>query len=320
MSEAVHVLRDLKLKRVSIVDQPANEHARVVLWKSAEAPVKKDAYNHIVRSEDDVMCSKCSKASKASLIERGGGVCPNCGAKMPAGAMKMKEVLDKISDPEVRKAVDAVVAAIMADLQKAKDDTKAAEDLAAEEQAKRIAAEKAAKKDPEEDDVLKGLSPGARARLEKAEKDSKEAREAVLKMTEDRREREFIQKARAFGNLSLKPETFGLVMKRVSDGTATAEDVKEIERVLAAANHASKALFLQKGSNERSDGTTSAMAQIEAKAAELRDSVVKSGEKMTRQEAVDRVIKENPGLYEQHIAEIPRRKAAAGGSAEQDEE
>lgn len=304
-----HTLRELKLKRVSLVGEPANEHARVVLFKSAEkSPVKKDLYNVIPKDagDDDVMCSKCDKAMKANLIERAGAVCPNCGAPVPAGAMKMKEVLDKITDPEVRKAVDALVASIAADRD-------AAVTLATEAENKRVAAEKKATPAPTEEDLLKNIPESIRKRLEASEASAAESKSAILKMQDERTEREYVTKAKGLGNLSQDPTKFGPVLKRVAQGTATEADVAELDRVLRAANETCKSLFRQRAATSGDGGAAgSAWEQIRAKARELRETVLKSGDKLSEPDAIDRVIKEQPELYERYRAENMPVAVAAG--------
>jgi hypothetical protein len=298
----------LKLKRVSLCADPANEFAKVALFKSRDGARKDDM--------GDINCS-CG-----ATMSKGTKVCPSCGKEM-----SMKVDLSKITDADTRKAVEAVIA-----------DLAAAEKLAQEEQDKRVAADKAkdvaekalkeavekAKPAPSDEDLLKALPPALRARLEKSEKDAKEASDAVKAMAEKARETEFIAKAKVFGNLSVDASKFGPVLKRIADGTSTKEDVAEIERVLKGANEiAKKALFTQRGSANAGAGATGeAWAMVQKQAEELRAEVLKSGTKITLPEAMDRVIKANPELYEQHLREFSGkvRSAVAGGAVNDGEE
>lgn len=316
MSEAFRLQR-LRLKRVSLVNEPAQAPAQVVLFKSKELPVKKDAGDDMDDSMKSGKCMKCDKALGADAA-----FCPNCGTKAPAGAkktMKLAIDLEKITDPEVKKAI-----------LKMAEDLEAAEALAEEEQGKRILAEKAAKgKDTKDDaDVLKGLTPEARQLVEKAqasataaEASAKKANDAILKMADEKRELEFINKAKAFGNLPVDAKKFGPVLKRAADGVATEADVEEIFRVLTAANKIAKGLFVQKGKEPVGDGgAASAADTILAKAKELRETVLKSGEKLSLPDAMDRVCRENPELYERHLQEqAPNSRAAAGGGVSEEE-
>lgn len=307
MTEDVKRLRSLKLKRVSLVDDPANEHAAVVLFKSADGkPAAKAKKDDDTGAGDMVACSNCgAKMGKGSVR------CSKCGTSMKKEA-NMKVDLDKITDPDVRKAVEKMAG-----------DLEAAVALAQTEQDKRVAAEAATKKAGDEADLLKGLPEAVRHRIEKAETEAKAANDAVKKMAEEKREGEFIAKAKGYGNLSVDPKKFGPVLKRISDGTSTEEDVAEIHRVLVGANNVAKtALFAQRGSSERgTGGASTAWAEIQVKANEKRAEVMKAGTKMTYPEALDAIIKEHPELYQRHLQDFSQQvKAAGAGGAMAEEE
>ena len=235
--------------------------------------------------EKGMTCPKCD-----APVSKGDQYCAKCGAAMKARkAVKMD--LEKIEDPEVRKAVEKMAA-----------DLKAAQDLL-DEQAKA-----ATKKTEPEPDVLKGLAPEARAMVEKAQHDAAEATAKanaasaeIEKMREEAATREYVAKARAFNSLSVKPDTFGPILKRVHDGKTTAEDEKEILRVLSAANKAAKPLFsvVGAGGSDNANGN-SATEVINAKA---RDMIAKSADKkLSYADALDAVMKEEPELWKQHMA------------------
>jgi hypothetical protein len=59
------VLRDLHLEEISLVDRPANPHARVMLHKA-------------MGDDTDPMCSVCGAS-----VDGGANFCPNCGAPAP---------------------------------------------------------------------------------------------------------------------------------------------------------------------------------------------------------------------------------------------
>ena len=326
MSDRPYKLRNIRLKRISLVGTPANEHARVVLYKRAdkEAPVRKDGDDGDMDVKGMQVCPKCGAKLAKDAQE-----CAKCGMKM--GSMKMID-LNKIQDEEVRKAV----AKMATDLEAA---TKAAED----EKAKRIEAEKkvaapaAAAAAPAQADILKELSPAARTLVEKAQADAvkaqadatkaqadaKLANDAIRKMADDRVTDTYISKAKAYGNLALKAAEWGPLLKRVAEGTSTEADAQEIMRVLASSNAIAKSLFVQRGTHADTGVAKGAEAEIMAKAKELREQVQKSGEKLSQPEAMDRVIKENPELYKQYLAEqagsMSAAAAAQGGDAEGEE-
>jgi len=242
--------------------------------------------------EDDMMkkgmCPGCD-----APVGKGDKYCANCGDKLPMGARKaVKMDLEKIEDPEVRKAVEKMAA-----------DLKTAQDLL-DEQAK-AAAEK---KEPEPD-VLKSLTPEARAVVEKAQRDAAEATAKanaasaeIEKMHEAESTREYIAKAKDFVSLSLDPEKFGPILKRVHDHKTTEEDEKEILRVLTAANKASKPLMKIVGAGGGSNANTG--TATEALNSKARDLIAKSGDKkLSYADALDAVMREEPELWRQHMAD-----------------
>lgn len=118
--------------------------------------------------------------------------------------------------------------------------------------------------------------------------------EAVLKEERDRQlTKEFVAKASAFANLPIKPEELGPVLKRVSESSQ--EDYQLIEQVLKAADEAlgQSRLFAELGSEIPG---SEPLGKVEAMAKEL---VAKSG--ITYEQAVDRVLVENPELYTEYL-------------------
>lgn len=320
-AQGPYKLRNIRLKRISLVGDPANEHARVVLFKRADPQESKMRKDDDGDMDDKGMqtCPKCGAKLAKDAME-----CAKCGMKM--GSKKMID-LDKIQDEEVRKAV----AKMASDLEAA---TKAAE----EEKAKRIEAEKkvakpAADPTPSADAVLKELSPAARALVEKAnadaakaqadaakaQADAKLANDAIKKMADDKVTEAYVSKAKAFGNLPVKAAEWGPLLKRVAEGTSTEADANEIMRVLAAGNAIAKSLFAQKGSHGTLDAAKGAEAEIMSKAKELREQVQKSGQKLSQPEAMDQVIRENPDLYKRYLAEQAGSTSAAAAAQGGDE-
>ena len=288
-------LKNLRLKRISLVDSPANEEAQVVLFKSAEDPVAKsdeDADDMAeaapkkpmaMAKDDDVemSCKGCK-----SKMAKGSKYCASCG-----DAMKKREVgmLDKIADPEVRKhfaKVEADLAAALAGRVITKDD----------------------------EDVLKGASPEVREIVEKSRQDAASANakataasEAIEKLNDEAIEKAFVEEARGFGNIAGDPKVLGPVMKRLSQNKGTPEDMDALRVVLKAANAAAKPLLRVVGSNERG-GKGSASEEIQAKVSE----VIAKGKDVKYADALDVVARENPGLWVQYTREVAQERPAAG--------
>jgi hypothetical protein len=130
---------------------------------------------------------------------------------------------------------------------------------------------------------------------------------AIAKAEKDARETaEFIEKAKEYRSLSVKPEEFGPVLKRIAQGESTAEDVEKIEETLKAAKGAidSGKLFAELGSGATAEDE-SAYAKLEAKA----EAYAKENN-VTVHKAMEAVTNTPEGreLYEEHRAAV--RKGA----------
>jgi hypothetical protein len=128
-----------------------------------------------------------------------------------------------------------------------------------------------------------------------------EASEArIQKMEDEKLEQVYLAKAKALG----QNEDFGRVMKRVSVNATTAEDLQEIERVIKALSEQAKSgkLFTTLGS----DGNDGDVADepdkaFLAKARKLRED----NKDLSWNDACAQVAREDPDLYDRH-----RRSAA----------
>lgn len=287
------LLRNMRLKRVSLVGNPANEEALVTLFKSAdhkEEPVNKD---------DDVgSCAKCK-----SSMGKGATVCPSCGAKVTKGADMDLEKLD----PEVKKHLEKIATDLA---------TVTAEKTAL---ATKVAdLEKAAKPAPKEEDVLKGLSPEARALVEKAQASAADSAakvallsDAIEKANDSAIEKAFVEECETFKNISGDAKVLGGLFKRVHQGKTTKEDVEVLRTAFKAASAAAKPLLRIVGKGETPDGSgASVQTQIDAavKAIIAKDATGK----VDYATALDVVMKENPGLWRRYQSEALTHTVAAG--------
>lgn len=141
-------------------------------------------------------------------------------------------------------------------------------------------------KSADEEDVLKGVSPEVRERLEKAEKAASEQAEAIAKMQAERRTETFIRKARdEYGDLA-PAETLGQILD-VIDSTDP-EVAKSLDEILkAAAARTNADLFREVGS---SAGETDDVAKARVRAEEIR----KENPALSEHDALRRAMAENP--------------------------
>jgi hypothetical protein len=321
-------LRQLEILEVSMVDRPANPQAKVLLAK--RAPEKKEARARQTKAARAY--AKCI----ALAIAKG---------YMDGEAETLQEALDERAERELLDALWSSLCSIFnddtlseeqeaamtqasfdqfmaqlkgddtavtkeagMDLSKVAPEVKAhVEKLEADLTAARAELTKKAEP-PKPEDVLKGLTPEARAHVEslqkkaeESEKQAKEANELAKSLQDKATTKEYVAKAAALKRLPAKPDELGAALKSVA--AAAPDAYKEIERVLTAANEQiekNDLLFKQLGaSGGANDGEGTAYATARAKAQEL----VAKGEAKTLEQGVALVFKREPELYKQHRQE-----------------
>ena len=239
------MLRRLKLKRVSLVDSPANLEARVVLFKSADFD-KRQPTSSEVYVDEMVTCKSCGeKVKKADK-------CPKCGASM----VSKEDVMD---EKQLKADLDAANAKLEAATAQIAALTTEREALTKERDALQKAADT-----PEaiEKRKLDAMPQSVRERIEKAEAkvQALEAKEAEGVMVS-------VVKAE-MPKLPGKAEDTGKLLKRVRD-VVSSEDFDALTVMLKAASaqieKAEPVLFGERGnSGAGADPTAlSPLAQIE---------------------------------------------------------
>jgi len=327
-------LTDMEIEEISLVDEPANDAARVVIVKaksgfkpcdgceSAKGCMAKGkcAMKKMADYEDD----EDDEEEKSKMTKT---AAPLSAARV-AGAILT--AITELSPQIVEKAVaegfsaDNEAAASMAEeiiketimditqLSKALEDAEtkmeALEKRASTaEEALKVANDTIAKakdevktEEPSEEEVLKSLPESVRKRLEKAKEDEA----TIAKMAAEAEEKAAIAKARELK--VAEPEKVGPMLLRVAKGKSTADDAKVIETLLRqhAAISAVSPLFKSIGSAVAVEGDPEEL--LKAKAVEIQKA---SEGKMTYAQAYDDALKQNPALYEAYIAK--RRAPAA---------
>lgn len=295
----------LRIKENSGVDHPAHLHEGWVVMKAAD-------------SDQEVQLPK----PLAELVEK---------ADTVQGLLDSLTGFDKsVLDDDGSKMLDALVAELQEeiadegeppDTNKNKGDKlKTAEELQKELEASQAALAKAAgdleqykKEHPaepppptsEEEEMAKALEAmpePIRKRFLESERVAKEAQE-LAKSEHDRRvEAEYITKARdTYGNLSLKPEDFGPVLKELHEKSP--DQAKEIERVLSSANEALRlsTIFKEFGSGSQDGADDSPYSQLQAMAKQLME---KSSGELSEAQAMDKAVQtpEGAALYARYQA------------------
>ena len=277
------LLRRMKIRRVSLVDEPASQDPQTGLG----------AYVSLFKSKDykQMECPKCGEE-----IPEGAKKCANCGYEMKAA--KEKQMDEK---------------ALKADLE-------AAEKLAEEEAAKREASEKRATaaeaRVKELEKKLSDLENTPEA-VEKRKLDAlpTEVRKQLedqaveLKKLRDREaETVFVTKARELTKINSPPEKVGALLKRAAY-VMKAEDVTELETLLKAANESAKqGELLFRSMGRPSIPADSPAAKLDAL---VKERVTKAAGTETYADALVAVEREHPEIYREYAASV---SAGRGGN------
>ena len=290
-------LTDMVIDEISLVDDPANEQARVAIVKARGGAAPESdvtgALARIKKAFEDI-----APALAQTLAE---GLSANEAAATAATALKeygmdIESLSKALEDAEAKltalsKRADQAEAGILdaEKVIKAKD----------EEITKLQAAAPAVDAPASDEEVLKGLPESIRKRLEASEAAALAAETAVTKMRDETERNEAIVKAK-----SLKvgdPEVVGPLLLRVAKGKTTAEDAATLERVFKAVGEQSAAgdrLFRAVGA----DGSNAADAGdpeqvLKAKADEIR----KAKPTLTGAQAYAAALEQNPDVYDAYI-------------------
>ena len=295
-------LSDMEFDEVSLVNRPANQLSKVVLFKSDEEPKMPGHYGKkrkMMDEEEEV--SKPGHYGKMKMMDE-----DEEKVSKPDHKMKMKDEVSKpghkMKDDEDEETMKERMARLRA-MQKSDE----AIDLPGEvydyiEALESANAEmvdelsKMAEFVEGEDELLKSADP-AIVEIVKAAEERAEAAEQIAKAERDfRLEREFIAKAAEFDRLPVDAAEFGPVLKAAAE-VLTEEQFDAITSVLAAANEsvAQGNLFTEVG-KATSFANDSSMSQIEKAAARLRE-----GSDMTRAESIAKAVEADPSLYTEYL-------------------
>lgn len=309
-------LTNMEITEISLVDEPANEDAKVVLVKSKSGladggplkpvPMAKIAGAVIAAIEE--MTPQIVEKAMAEGFSADPDAADAAAAIVKETVMDMEAVTKALEEAEAKldaleKRTTDADAELKAkdDIIKAKDELIAAKD---EEIAKAKAAKGKGKKgdhsEPDgdegegedEEEVMKSLPESIRKRLE----EGNAAREALAKARDEAEKAEYIAKAKEL-NVG-DAEKLGGVLRRIAKGTTTVADVAEVESVLKAAAKiaAQSPLFKSLGAAGAADADPEAI--LKSKADEI---VAKSNGKLTFAQAYDQALAENPETYSAYV-------------------
>jgi hypothetical protein len=294
-------LTDMEIHEISLVDEPANEEARVVIVKaksSADAPKSAS----VAKIAGAVLAAIEEMAPQIVGRAMAEGFSADPDAAFVATAILQETVMDMEAVTKALEVAEAKLDALEKRATEA-DAALVAKDEIIKAKDKEIAAAKAkgddkkvAEEGDDEDDeeeVMKSLPESIRKRLADAEAMKVE----IAKANEKRELDAAIEKAKSLG--AADAEAVGALLLRITKGMTTADDAATLETMLKSTKAVDdkSPLFKSVGTSAAADGDPEAV--LKAKADEL---VTKSAGKLTFAQAYDQALVENPDLYNSYIA------------------
>lgn len=197
--------------------------------------------------------------------------------------MTYEELMEKIEDEEIQKAVDAIVEdkeSTIEDLEKRLEDLE----------------DKIEDKDDEEEDINKSELPEeVREKLEKMEKEINTANEKVEKERQKRFKVEFTKKAQNFDKVAEVDKTAGILMK--AKESFDEDTYNDLETVLKSAQERLETADIDVPSGEETGGDANdPLAKLEEKAEEIA-----KGKDLSKEQAFTKALEMYPELYREYL-------------------
>lgn len=295
-------LSDMRIDEISLVDDGANQGAKVEIFKARltkacgacknpEGCMKKGAClkKSMGEMDDDELDEDEDELEDAGIQPAGRRMAKSAAdaALQQEISMDLEQLSKALEEAEVRLDTLEKSNTELTDLVKAKD-------RRISELEGTIA--KAADPASADEAFLKGLPDAARDAVIKARNAEAAAQAELQKAREKQAGEEAIAKAKAIGFGD--PAEIGPLLVRLSKGATTADDAALVERVLKSAGQiaGASALFKSLGATAAVDGDPSEL--LKAKAQEIQ----KGNAGMTYEAAYAKAVDENPALYGAYVA------------------
>lgn len=300
-------ISDMVIDEISLVDDPANEQARVVIVKAKKKPSagymskaeESDEDEDDEESEEDLEMLKeaAEELNKRVQRTRSGGSPEPDAASMAAASLKEYE-MDIESLSKALEDAEAKLTTLSKRVDEAEGALAEAHEIIKAKDAEIDTVRKsgASNDDDAEEAFFKSLPAKVRKRLEDSEAIAKAAQAELTAMRDKAETTEAIAKARGYkiGN----PDTVGPLMLRIAKGLTTQADVEVLEAVLKGAGEVTEKsdLFRSMGSDSGSD--TDPESILKTKAEEIR----KANSGMSFEQAYEKAMVLNPSLYQAYIS------------------
>lgn len=259
-----HLLDDLVINRVDLVDEGANSAAFIELYKRKERGDKMELKDIIAK-----MKPEHAAIVQAEIDNLSGEV-----TKAKESATALTSELDSAKE----------------DLKKAREDLKVAnEDLAkAKSELDTLKANTAAS---DEEDIIKDMPEEARALFTKMKAQKEAAEEAIRKAKDAEAQATAIAKAAELKAIPIEHDKLVGILKGASP---------ELTEVLTAINSAVESTVLgevgKRTPGQASSSSEEAWAKIEAKAGEIAKA-----KGISKAKAISQAVDENPDLYKEYL-------------------
>jgi hypothetical protein len=308
MNKTANRLTDMEFDEVSLVNRPANQLSKVLLFKSDT--VTEDEMSNLEVEEVVSEEVTSEEVSAEESVEKGYG---KMSMKKGKKKMPMMEMEDEDEDMEgeespmkkrnqkrssMRKEDESGEIEIPAEVFEYIESLESA-NAELMDSIEKMQNEKDAELAQQEEEIFKSADPRL-VQLIKSAEDRAVAAETIAKAERDfRLEREFVSKAQELGSLPLNADSFGIILKSAAD-VLTTEQYDAIWQVLSAANAQISAggIFGEVGKSTVSGNDTS-MSAIEQAAARLRQE----DSSLSKEQAIAKAVSADASLYNQYIRE-----------------
>jgi DNA repair exonuclease SbcCD ATPase subunit len=274
----------LRIDEGSLVDEPANIGARVLLWK------RHDPAADPVTDEDQAMATK-----NDDLSERVGELEDQIGDLTKANA-DLTEALKKAQQPTLplQPPPGAAEAQLKKECSELQAKLKAAED--------EIAKAKAPVPNPNVEDLTKGMSFEVREAFETLRKQSEQHETIIAKMRDEAELRDAITKVeKSWPALPVKPKDFGPVYRKITKALADdADGMAVLEKVLTSYGALADIAGSTVGRGGALLAAGDAWTEAETKAMQLRQKTPD----LSADQAIAKVFEIEPDLYRRYKGEL----------------
>lgn len=298
-------LFDLEALEVSFVPRGANNR-KILLTKSEKGEQMEDILKELLESdlENEGAIDEKIEKSLPDEIRKDKEAVAKVQATMKA-AVKLIQSLGKRLDDKDKDKLIGQLGNLAGFKKVAKEEPKADPKPPAKTADPKDPVKKEDEMDPKMKAQIETILKASDEKIEKVQKENEALRVDVKKEQDLRITKEFEDKAKSYGHLGGKSKEIGLLLKEASENLPKAQYeqmvaiFKSSDAKISAGN-----LFSERGASgggEEAEG--SVYAQVEVK----KEEIMKSNDKLTPEQAEEKVFERYPKLYSQYLDENPKQ-------------